>query len=129
LISTVSRHARLIHEINQTKPKDKTMNLHTEARTIAMEAINESRDYDCDVQDHIFEACDSHEVAIYYYKAIQFCAYHDTSEGEAWLEAAGGISQEGDTLGAFACRVAFATLYCAAMDALTEIEAELEDAE
>ena len=105
------------------------MNLYTEARTIAMEAISESRDYDYDIQELIHDACDSHEVVIYYHKAIQFCASQDTSDGEAWLEDAGGISQEGDTLGAFACRVAFATLYCAAMDALTEIEAELEDAE
>ena len=98
------------------------MNLYKEARAIALEAWEET-DKDMDeAQDFIHQSCDSHEVAIYYHKAIQFCADQDTSDGEQWLEDCGGIAQEGDSFGQIACRIAFATLYCAAMDCLYEIE-------
>ena len=53
---------------------------------------------------------DGHEVAIYYGQAIQFCSENDTSDGEQYLEDCGGISQEGDSFGQIACRVAYATL-------------------
>ena len=104
------------------------MNLYTEAKRIAQDAIEESREYGGDTSEFIHQYCDSHEVAIYYHKAIQFCVDHDTSAGEDWLEDCGGISQPGDTFGQIACRIAFATLYCAAMDALSEMESEYEDA-
>jgi len=48
--------------------------------------------------------------------------------GEEWLEDCRGISQEGDSFGTIACRIAFATLYVAAQDALCELQDELEDA-
>ena len=100
------------------------MNLYKEARAIALEAWEEAgKDMD-DAQDFIHQYCDSHEVAIYYGKAIQFCSDHGTSDGEQWLEDCGGISQDGDSFGQIACRIAFATLYCAAMECLHKIEQE-----
>ena len=98
------------------------MNLWKEAQVIAQEAIQAQKEYGQDPQDFIHESCDSHEVAIYYHKAIQFCAEQDTSEGESWLEDCGGIAQPGDSFGQIACRIAFATLYCAAQEALAELE-------
>ena len=100
------------------------MNLYKEARAIALEAWEETaKDID-EAQDFIHQSCDSHEVAIYYGKAIQFCADQDTSDGEEFLEDCGGIAQEGDSFGQIACRIAFATLYCAAIECLNEIEQE-----
>lgn len=100
------------------------MNLYTEARAIAREALTECEgDFDA-ARDFISESCDGHEVAIYYHKGIQFCADQDTSEGESFLEDCGGIAQPGDSFGAIACRIAFATLYCAACEALSEMESE-----
>lgn len=97
------------------------MNLHHEAKTIALEAWEESQgDFDA-ASDYIHQSCDGHEVAIYYHKGIQFCATHDTDTGEEWLEDCGGIAQPGDSFGAIACRIAFATLYCASLEALQEI--------
>ena len=93
---------------------------------IAKEALEQSREYGGDATDYIHQDCDGHEVAIYYHKAIQFCADHDTSSGEEWLEDCGGIAQPGDSFGQIACRIAFATLYCAAMEALQELEDESE---
>lgn len=104
------------------------MHLYTEAKAIAQDAIEESREYGGDASEFIWQSCDGHEVAIYYGKAIQFCADHDTSAGEEWLEGIDSLCKAGDTFGAIACRIAFATLYCAAMDALAELESEHEDA-
>ena len=98
------------------------MNLHTEAKAMAVEALEQSEgDFDA-ARDFLHQTCDGHEVAIYYHKAITFCAEQDTSDGEAWLEDCGGITQSGDSFGQIACRIAFATLYCAAGEALTELE-------
>ncbi len=100
------------------------MNLYKEAAEIAAEALRESAgDYEA-ARDFIHESCNGHAVNIYYGRAIEFCATHDTSEGEQWLEDCGGIAQEGDTFGAIACRIAFATLLCAAEQALAELESE-----
>jgi hypothetical protein len=100
------------------------MNLHKEAQEIASEALRESQgDFDA-AMDFIHESCDGHAISIYYGRAIDFCATNDTSEGEAWLEACDGIAQEGDTFGAIACRIAFATLLVAAQEALHEMESE-----
>jgi hypothetical protein len=105
------------------------MNLYQEARALAQEAWDESaRDIDT-ARDHLHQSCDGHEVAIYYHKAIQFCAAQDTSAGEDWLEDCGGIAQPGDSFGTIACRIAFATLLCAAEEALSEIAEEAEEAE
>lgn len=102
------------------------MNLYTEAKAIALEAWQES-DGDIDAaQDYIHQSCDGHEVSIYYGKAIQFCATQDIDAGEDYLEDIGGIVQEGDTFGSIACRIAFATLYCASLEALHEIAEEAE---
>ena len=104
------------------------MHLYTEAKAIALEAMR-SCDGDTDAaQEFIHESCDGHETVIYYHKAIQFCADQDTSDGEAFLEDCGGIAQPGDTFGAIACRIAFATLYCAAIDCLHELDMEEGDA-
>jgi hypothetical protein len=104
------------------------MNLYDEAMNIAKEAMENAEGCFDTAQDCIHEICDGHEISIYYHKAIQFCADHPTHRGEEWLEDCGGISQEGDSFGTIACRIAFATLLVAAQDALCELQDELEDA-
>ena len=105
------------------------MHLYTEAKTIALEAWNESK-FDLDTaMEFVHQSCDGHEISIYYHKAIQFCAGHDTSDGEDFLEDCGGIAQEGDTFGTIACRIAFATLLVAAEEALQEIADQHEESE
>lgn len=104
------------------------MHLYTFARALAQEAIeNNPGDMEA-ARESLFESCDGHETSIYHHKAIQFCAEQDTSAGAEYLEDCGGITQPGDSFGQIACRIAFATLLCAAEDALTELEAETEDA-
>lgn len=105
------------------------MHLYTEAKEIATEALAECEGSFDDAQDHIHQTCDGHEVAIINGKAIQFCAEQNTNEGEQWLEDCGGISQPGDSFGQIACRIAFATLYCAAMEVLNELREEAEAAD
>jgi len=100
------------------------MNLHHEAKEIARQAFEEAREYGQDATDMVHQICDSHEVAIFYHKAIQFCADQDTSAGEEFLEDSGSIAQFGDSFGQIACRIAFATLYMAAMEELSELESE-----
>jgi hypothetical protein len=100
------------------------MHLYTEAKALALEAFTEA-DGDLDAaRDLLHQMCDSHEVAIYYHKAIKFCAEQNTNDGEQWLEDCGGIAQPGDSLGRIACRIAFATLLCAAEEALQELSDE-----
>jgi hypothetical protein len=104
------------------------MNLYNEAREIAAYALRECEgDFDA-ARDFIHQECDMHESVIYYHKAIQFCADHDTSDGEQWLEDCGGIAQPGDTFGQIACRIAFATLLVASESALSELEDEADAA-
>ena len=105
------------------------MNLYTEARALALEAFTESGGDVDTARDYLHESCDGHEVVIYYHKAIQFCADHETGRGEEWLDDAGGLAQPGDSFGAIACRIAFATLLCAAEEALQEIAEEAAEAE
>ena len=100
------------------------MNLYKEARSIALEAWEETDKDRDESQDFIHQSCDSRDFVIYYGKAIQFCADWDTRDGEEWLEDCGGIVQEGDSFGQIASRIAFATLYCAATECLNEIEEE-----
>ena len=102
------------------------MNLYTEAKTIALEAWNESGFDIDDAMEFVHESCDGHEIAIYYAKAIEFCATQDTSEGEQWLE---DLVQTGDTFGSIACRIAFATLLVATQEALQEIADNHEESE
>jgi len=100
------------------------MHLYTEARALAAQAFEESgNDFDA-ARDMLHEYCDSHEVVIYYHKAIRFCAEQNTDAGEQWLEDCGGIAQPGDTFGMIACRIAFATLLCACESALAEMESD-----
>jgi len=100
------------------------MHLYTEAKLIAKEALEESEGCFETARDYIHQTCDGYEDVIYYHKAIQFCADQNTDDGEEWLEGCGGIAQEGDTFGSIACRIAYATLYCAACEALDELESE-----
>ena len=105
------------------------MHLYTEAKAIALEAWNESK-FDIDTaMEFVHESCDGHEIAIYYAKAIDFCATQDTSDGEQWLEDCDSIVQTGDTFGSIACRIAFATLLVATQEALIEIEEEHGESE
>ncbi len=100
------------------------MNLYQESRAIAKEALEAELQYGEDPSEFILQSCDSHECAIYYHKAISFCAEQDTSDGESWFEDCGGIAQPGDSFGQIACRIAYATLYCATMGALEELRDE-----
>jgi hypothetical protein len=112
---------------DNSKTEERTMNLYTEAKAIAQDAWNETGNLD----DALFlaqEVVDGHEISIYYGKAIEFCATHDTDRGEQYLEDCGGIAHSGDTFGAIACRIAYATLLMAVEDCLFEIEQEQEDA-
>ena len=102
-------------------------NLYREARAIALEAWEESSHDEEQAREYIWQTCDGHELAIYYGKAIDFCATQNTSDGEQWLEDLGGIVQPGDTFGGIACRIAFATLLCASEEVLSEIVAEHEE--
>ena len=105
------------------------MRLYTEAKSLALEAWNESeRDLD-QAQEYLHQSCDGHEIAIYYHKAIQFCADQNTSDGEDYLEDCDSLVQAGDTFGGIACRIAYATLYCAAMECLQEIADQHENEE
>ena len=105
------------------------MNIYIEAKAIALEAWNESG-FDIDTaMEFAHESCDGHEISIYYGKAIEFCATHDTSDGEQWLEDCGSLVQSGDTFGSIACRIAFATLLVATHDALQEIADNDEESE
>ena len=98
------------------------MNLYKEARAIAEDAWKESQgDFDM-AQDYIIQSCDGHEISIYFYHAMKAIADWNTDEGEQWLKDCGGIAQPGDSFGQIACRVAYATLYCAAMEWLSELE-------
>ena len=105
------------------------MNLYKEARAIALEAWTHSEYDEESAREFIHQSCEGHEVAIYYGKAIELCATQDTDEGESYLEDIGGIAQPGDSFGAIACRIAFATLLCAAESALAEIIEEHEELE
>jgi len=100
------------------------INLYTEAKYLAEEALSIADGDFEQAQDELHQTCDSHECAIYYGKGIEFCATNNTSKGEDWLEDLGGICQEGDTFGNIACRIAFATLYVAALEVLYEMESE-----
>jgi len=101
------------------------MHLYTESHALALEAFNASAgDLDA-AHDFLHQSCDGHEIAIYHHKAITFCAEQDTAAGKERLEDSGGIVQPGDTFGSIACRIAYATLLCAAEEALAEI---VEDA-
>ena len=105
------------------------MNLYKECEFTVLEAI-EQCGLACEdtLREFLHQSCDGHEVVIYYGKGIEFCATQDTSDGENWLEDCGGIAQEGDTFGAIACRIAFATLLCECerilADKLEEMESE-----
>ena len=102
------------------------MHLYREAKAIVSEAIDQcGTDLD-ELQEFIHESCDGHEIATYYGKAIDFCATQDTNDGEEWLEDCGTLVQAGDTFGGIACRIAFATLYCACERVLEETLEEME---
>ena len=94
--------------------------LYTEANEIVTQAIAECGLDRESVLEYVSESCDSHEIAIYHYKAIKFCAENDTSAGESFLEDCGGIAQTGDSFGQIACRVAYATLYTKCMELVEE---------
>jgi hypothetical protein len=101
-------------------------NLYIESLDIAKQALEGSKGDFSDAQDLLHDLCDYHEISIYFHKAIQFCADVDTSEGEDWLEDCGGMAQKGDSFAQIACRIACATLYCAAQERLNELERESE---
>lgn len=102
------------------------MHLYTEAKALATELLEECGGDFEEALDRAMEWIDGHEVAIYYHKAIQFCAEQNTSAGEQWLEECGGIVHDGDTFGGIACRIAFATLYVELTDVLAEMQQQAE---
>lgn len=89
--------------------------LRQEAKRLAQECFDNEDEGGNDPNDYLWQTCDGHEWVIYTYKALLLCAECDTSEGEAYLE---GLDLQHDNLGSYASAVAFATLYCAAMDEL-----------
>jgi len=104
------------------------MNLYTEAREIAKEALEQAEGCFDTAQDYLHDLCDMHQISIYYHKAIEFCANENTTDGESWLADSGGIAQEGDSFSTIACKIAFATLLVRSQDALHEMEDEAEAA-
>lgn len=102
------------------------MNIYTEAKAIAQEALEQTQYSRDDAEDFINETCDGHEVVIYYHKAIEFCAMHNTDDGEQWLEDCGGIAHKGDSFGMIACRIAYATLLMASLGAMEKMLEERE---
>ena len=99
--------------------------LQQEAKRLAQECFDEGdQGYD-DPNDYLWQTCESHEWAIYTYKALMLCAECDTSDGEDFLEGLG--DNDWKDLADHACAVAFATLYNAAMDALADIEQEARE--
>ena len=103
------------------------MNLYKEAKAIVEDAIEQVGTDSDELQDFLHQSCDGHEVAIYYGRAIDFCATQNTDEGEQWLEDCGGIVQAGDTFGGIACRIAFATLLCECEKVLEETLEEMDE--
>ena len=103
--------------------------LYTEAKEIAQEAINDGieQGYDGELlrnhaEEMIFQTCDGHEDVIYYHNALKFCAEQNTLAGEDWIDSCyGSLAREGDSLGAIASRVTFATLYVAASEQLERL--------
>lgn len=95
--------------------------LQQEAKRLAQECFNEGDEGGNDPNEYLWQTCDGHEWSIYTYKALLLCAECDTSEGEDYLE---GLDMQHNSLAEHACAVAFATLYCAAMDELADIEDE-----
>jgi hypothetical protein len=102
------------------------MNLYKEAKAIVEDAIEEVGTDRDDLQEHIQQSVDGHEVCIYFGKAIDLCANNNTDEGEQWLEDCGGIVQAGDTFDMIACRIAFATLLCACERYIDEALEEMD---
>ena len=56
------------------------MHLYTEARALALEAFTEAKGDLEQANEFLYQSCDGHEIAIYYHKAITFCAEHDTTQ-------------------------------------------------
>lgn len=98
--------------------------LQQEAKLLAQECFDEGDTHGEDPNEYLWQTCDGHEWSIYTYKALMLCANCDTSEGEDFLE---GCGNQYNSLAEHASAVAFATLYCAAMDALATIEQEARD--
>ena len=98
------------------------MNVYKETRELAQQALKEASGDMDKAQDLLNQMIDGHEVCIYYGKAIQFCADHDTSAGETYLDDCGSFYEKGDTFGKIACRVAYATLWDCALTHLYEME-------
>lgn len=105
---------------------DNIYKLNKEAKALAQEAWEESEGDMEEAQDYLHQSCDGHEAVIYTYRAWQLCANVDTSEAEQWLDDIGGAWIEGDTVDSFMSRMAFAVLYCAALEELHELEEESE---
>jgi hypothetical protein len=101
------------------------MNIYKLAQEIAKEALKDRDNDFYAARDYLHEYCENFDFVIYYDKAIRFCAEQNTSDGEQWLEDCGGIAQDGDTFGTIASRIAYATIYAAAEDALHEMESEV----
>ena len=98
--------------------------LQQEAKRLAQECFNEGDEGGNDPNEYLWQACEGHEWSIYTYKALLLCAECDTSEGEEYMASLG---RELNSLSEHASEVAFGTLYCAAMDALADIEDEARE--
>tara|TARA_R110000823_G_C15721865_1_gene478757 strand:- start:204 stop:530 length:327 start_codon:yes stop_codon:yes gene_type:complete len=97
--------------------------LQQEAKRLAQECLDEHDTLDSllEPSELLWNKCLGHEWSIYTYKALLLCAECDTSEGEDYLE---GLDMQHDSFSDHAFDVAFYTLYCAALNALEELQQE-----
>ena len=105
------------------------MNLYKHAKSIAEEALEEAAGSEGYTPQSLIQlTCAYHDASVYYRDGIAFCNEQDTDKGAAWLDEGGGIAYTGDTFGAIACRLAFATLCVAALKCLDELLEQQKDA-
>ena len=96
--------------------------LQQEAKRLAQECFDEGDTHGEDPNEYLWQTCDGHEWVIYTYKAMLLCAECDTNDGEDYLDDIG--FEQFESFANHATQLAFSTLYCAAMDALAELEQE-----
>lgn len=95
-------------------------NINARIKEMAAEIVAETDNLE-EALDLCHQYADGMDTAIYYGKAIQFCANENTDEGEDFLEDSGGIVQAGDSFGAIACRIAYAEICCRLQEAVTKL--------
>jgi hypothetical protein len=98
---------------------------YTEVRDLAQSAWDDSKEYDTDARDTLWETVDGHQWVIYthYNAQILLCSDNDN----AYFEDFGPL--EADTASDAVLKMAFAAFYRDCSEALGDIEADAEDEE